>query len=62
MHALQGGEVTLDGRVPTREDKRRAEDIAEAVTGVTHVQNNLRAQGGATGNESWSPIPVTPPF
>lgn len=60
---VQGGEVTLNGRVRTREDKRRAEDIAEGVTGVTHVQNNLRAESGLmTGNESWSPVPPTPPF
>jgi hypothetical protein len=38
------GEVTLTGTVDSREDKRRAEDIAEAVSGVKHVQNNLRVQ------------------
>jgi hypothetical protein len=37
------GEVTLDGRVRSRTDKRRAEDIVERVSGVGHVQNNLRA-------------------
>lgn len=35
-------EVTLSGLVRTRDDKRRAEDIAERVGGVRHVQNNLR--------------------
>jgi osmotically-inducible protein OsmY len=35
-------EVTLSGRVDTRLAKRRAEYIAEWVTGVTNVQNNLR--------------------
>ncbi|CAN7499512.1 BON domain-containing protein [Phenylobacterium sp. LjRoot219] len=35
-------EVTLTGLVHTREDKRRAEDIAERVSGVQHLQNNLR--------------------
>lgn len=35
-------EVTLTGLVHTREDKRRAEDLAERVGGVRHVQNNLR--------------------
>ncbi|CAO3429980.1 BON domain-containing protein [Azospirillum doebereinerae] len=48
------GEVTLTGTVGHRADKRRAEDIAEAVSGVTHVQNDLRAdrdawQGSVTG-------------
>jgi osmotically-inducible protein OsmY len=34
--------VTLTGRVNSREEKRRAEDIAEAVSGVTDVSNQLR--------------------
>lgn len=38
-------EVTLDGHVPSRMAKRRAEDIADAVSGVMHVQNNLRVKG-----------------
>jgi hypothetical protein len=42
--AVLEGEVTLSGTVFRREDKRRAEDIAEHVSGVTHVQNNLRLQ------------------
>ena len=37
-------EVTLTGSVDTRDDKRRAEDIAEQVSGVKNVQNNLRVQ------------------
>jgi len=40
--AVKEGEVTLSGTVETRADKRRAEDLAEAVPGVTYVQNNLR--------------------
>jgi osmotically-inducible protein OsmY len=35
-------EVTLSGNVPDREAKRRAENLAETISGVTHVQNNLR--------------------
>lgn len=35
-------EVTLDGTVASRTDKRRADDCADAVNGVEHVQNNLR--------------------
>ena len=38
------GEVTLTGTVNSRSDKRRAEDIAEDVNGVTHVENRLRVQ------------------
>jgi osmotically-inducible protein OsmY len=41
---INGGEVTLDGTVNSREDKRRAEDLADNVSGVRHVQNNLRVQ------------------
>lgn len=39
---VDAGEVTLNGQVERREDKRRAEDIAESVSGVKHLQNNLR--------------------
>ena len=39
---IKNSEVTLNGTVNNRNDKRRAEDIAESVSGVTHVQNNLR--------------------
>ena len=41
---VQGGEVTLDGTVNSRRDKRRAEDVVDDVSGVNHVQNNLRTQ------------------
>ena len=41
---VQNGEVTLDGTVPSRTAKRKAEDCAEDVSGVKHVQNNLRVQ------------------
>jgi osmotically-inducible protein OsmY len=51
---VSGGEVTLSGTVTNRDDKRRAEDIAESVSGVSHVQNNLRVaqsewSGAGTG-------------
>jgi hypothetical protein len=36
------GEVTLTGQVAMREEKRRAEQLAEQVSGVGDVQNNLR--------------------
>lgn len=41
------GEVTLAGTVSDRQAKRHAEDIAERVSGVKHVQNNLRVQPAA---------------
>ena len=43
------GEVTLSGLVSRREDKRRAEDLAESCSGVSHVQNNLRVQSADRG-------------
>ena len=42
--SVSGGEVTMDGTVASRQDKRRAEDIVEGISGVTHVQNNLRVK------------------
>ncbi|MFC5344522.1 BON domain-containing protein [Brevundimonas staleyi] len=50
------GEVTLTGTVEDRHAKRRAEDCADAVSGVRHVQNNLRfssrPEHGAAGAET----------
>lgn len=39
---VASGEVTLAGVVPEREAKHRAERLVEDLSGVTHVQNNLR--------------------
>ena len=47
---VQGGEVTLAGSVSSREEKRRAEDLVENISGVRDVQNNLRI--GAAQRES----------
>jgi len=49
---VNNGEVTLDGTVPTRLQKRRAEDCAEDVSGVKHVQNNLRIHEQSTWDRS----------
>jgi osmotically-inducible protein OsmY len=45
---VDGGEVTLSGTVDSREAKRRAEDIAESVSGVAYVVNRLRPRQGGT--------------
>lgn len=37
-------EVVLKGAVDSREDKRRAENLAEAISGVRNVQNHLRVE------------------
>src|SRR5690349_3952695 len=47
-------EVTLTGTVNSREDKRRAEDIAESVSGVSNVENRLRMKQGRYGDYSSS--------
>jgi len=44
--AVVNTEVTLSGTVNSRDDKRRAEDIAESVSGVTNVENRLRVKRG----------------
>jgi hypothetical protein len=40
--SVESAEVTLNGTVDSRQAKRRAEDLADHVSGVKHVQNNLR--------------------
>ena len=42
--AVSNGDVTLEGAVPSREQKRRAEDCVDDLSGVKNVQNNLRVQ------------------
>lgn len=41
---VSSSEVTLDGTVHSRAAKHRAEHCAERISGVNHVQNNLRVQ------------------
>ena len=41
---VKEGEVTLDGTVSSRAEKRRAEDCVDCISGVGHVQNNLRVE------------------
>jgi osmotically-inducible protein OsmY len=58
---VNGNEVTLTGQVDSRYSKHRAEDIAEDVTGVTHVQNNLRVKETTPQENRNNPLynPVT---
>lgn len=44
---VENGEVALSGTVQSRPQKRRAEDLAESVSGVTDVHNRLRISGEA---------------
>lgn len=59
---VKEAEVTLDGTVSIRQDKRRAEDLAENVWGVSHVQNNLRVTGSTVRHDQSAVdgIPTTP--
>lgn len=50
--SVSEGEVTLDGHVESRQAKRRAEDIVDAISGVRHVQNNLRVKTLREGTPS----------
>ena len=55
--AVDEGEVTLSGTVQNRHDKRHAEDIIEDLSGVRHVQNNLRvSQTGEKGSTKVSSL------
>lgn len=55
---IQNNEVILSGTVHSKEEKRRAEDLAESISGVRNVENRLRVSreddsslfGGSTGS------------
>lgn len=49
---VQEGEVTLDGTVTSRQQKRHAEDLAHDLSGVKHVQNNLRIKDSSDTDAS----------
>jgi osmotically-inducible protein OsmY len=57
--AVENGDVTLSGTVTGRDAKRRAEVLAEAVSGVDNVQNNLRVDGG---RDAVTPTPTPTPL
>jgi len=46
---VKGGEVTLSGTVSSRDQKRRAMDLVEDISGVKDVHNNLRVESGLSG-------------
>ena len=43
---VQGTEVILSGNVNNREEKRRAEDLVESISGVRNVENRIRISHG----------------
>lgn len=54
-------EVTLSGTVSSREDKRRAEECAEEVSGVKDVHNTLRVSAEQGAGEQRSTQQTTQP-
>lgn len=56
---VSGGVVTLSGSVWSREQKRRAEDVAERVSGVKDVANQLRVSREANGHSHPASQPVS---
>jgi hypothetical protein len=53
------GVVTLSGTVSSRDQKRRAEDVAERVSGVKDVTNQLRVSREANGHSHTASHPVS---
>ena len=50
---IQSNEVILTGSVGSREEKRRAEDVVESISGVRNVENRLRVdQSSASTSET----------
>lgn len=56
---VRNGEVTLSGNAHSREDKRQSEEIAESVSGVVDVQNNLRVTRWEGSGTTTNPTSVT---
>jgi hypothetical protein len=52
------GEVILSGTVTSRDQKRRTEDVAERISGVKDVTNQLRVSREATGHSHTAAPPV----
>ena len=57
---VEKGELTLDGTVASRQAKRRAEDAVEHVSGVRHVQNNLRVKDGGSNQDDTAKSMASP--
>jgi osmotically-inducible protein OsmY len=48
---IENDAVVLSGTVNSRDEKRRAEDLVESISGVRHVENRLRVGGGSSGQD-----------
>ena len=56
---VKDAEVILTGTVNDRQAKRRAEDVAESISGVNHVENRLRVSKENSGYLSESSTAYT---
>ncbi len=45
---VEGDEVILTGTATSREEKRRAEDLVESISGVRNVENRIRVDSGSS--------------
>ena len=52
---VENNEVILSGTVHSREEKRRAEDLAESISGVRNIQNQLRVDQHSNDNTRQNP-------
>jgi len=52
--SVMDGNVTLSGSVNDRNQKRRAEEVVEHLSGVRDVTNNVRVNRGLFGSENRS--------
>ena len=59
---VSSGVVILTGTVSSRDQKRRAEDVAERVSGVKDVTNQLRVSREANGHFQTASQPVSQSF
>jgi hypothetical protein len=50
---VEGAEATLTGRVPSREQKRMAEDCADSVRGISDVHNRLSVNHQMEDEDRW---------
>jgi BON domain len=56
--SVSGGEVNLTGTVEGHQSRRRAEDLAEQVSGVSYVQNGIRVAGRSMPQGSGATTPA----
>jgi hypothetical protein len=56
---VQGGDIVLEGTVPTKPDSWLIERVCDGVLGVAHVENRLRVRTEADAGERPAPEPIS---